>query len=367
MSFAAEKLPIFPYEIDGKKGFVNTKFELVTKPEFYCDKWENSVAEYSKYAAIASKNEGRVYYVIVFDGTEVRLSDPNMCNAGLIGEDYYFVNYGSYFDRKDMYAELKSLWNKNEVYIYKGVKLNSGSSPEWIVVSGSDEARGGDKIINLKGELKWIGSTRHDVGHIYLDDDLIFIRPTTYSMRMIDCNGQYINDFEWSTPIGGFSDGLFACGKYFDNYQKIEIGFYNKAGERIIPLNFVPDDFAYCSFHCGVAPVIYENGVYTIYTGVGKDSDNWVLIDTKGKPVVKNISAFEIGVFCEEGSAILTKKTSDRKKQILINVDGEPLNSYEYDWIKDSVNGYYRARRNETDYVVCAKTGKEYKCKDFKK
>ena len=71
-----DKLPIFLYEIGGKKGFVNTKFEIVRKAEYYTSEYD--FADYSKYASISSKlidaqieyDRGKAYYLILFDGTE---------------------------------------------------------------------------------------------------------------------------------------------------------------------------------------------------------------------------------------------------------------------------------------------------------
>ena len=367
LSFAIEKLPIFPYEIDGKKGFVNTKFEIITKPEFNCDEWDYYDAEYSKYAARSTiiKDGVKFWYIILYNGKKISIPSGNGYVSGLIGDDYYFENFNTQKNGKTTeYSIITSLWDSNETYTLENT-IRYGYSREWIVESRVKESRYGDRIINLKGEVKWFSPERQTVHGIYPDADLIFIMPNTYSTKMIDLSGKKINDCTWATLIGGYSNGLFACGKYINDGKEIEIGFYNRDGERIIPLTLLPGEFANSTFYCNVAPLIYENGNFTIYTGVGKDSDNWVIVNTKGNIIVRNISAFEISNFCKEGSAILKKKSNEGKKQILIKVDGQPLNSNEYDWIKEPVNGYYRARRNETDYVICAKTGKEYKCKDF--
>lgn len=356
----SEKLPIFPFEIDGQKGFMNTKFQIVTQPNFYAGKYH--IHEYGKYAAIATKiinleKGDKECYLIRYDGSEEKLPDAQD-GYTFIGDDYYVVNIMNY-ETDYEYATVTSLWDPKESYTFENGIIPYAVSPSWIIFRDSSSCD--EKIINLQGEIKWSHPECFRIGGVYPQSNLVFMHPTKYSTNMMDLDGNYINDYDWTLP-GAYYEGLYKGGKYSNNGSVLEMGFYNRDGERIIPLELIP---GWGSFNCGVVPVISENGKYYGYSGEGKDSDNWLLIDTKGNPVVSNISAFDIRQFCDEGSAILTMKSSDGKKQRLINNKGEELNPYKYDWIKDPINGFYRARRENLDYIIDAKTGREYKCKDI--
>ncbi len=361
--FGQKKLPLIPYEFAGSKGFVNSNLERVTMPIYSIKDRGNYGSPYAKYAAIATRELGDVvfWYLVLCDGREIKVTD----DSGFVGEDYYYSNY----EKEREYAEIKSLWNLKDTYTIKDVRIQPSPSSDWIIARDAKGA--GDRIINLHGDVRWSSDVRHEISDICEQDNLVFIKPNRYSERMIDGSGKYINNSEWS-HTSRFSEGLFAGGKrvHSEKYPDYffvtgDYGFYNRNGVRIIPVADYTDDYIYCAFCCGVAPCVFENSSCSLYTGVGKDSDNWALIDKTGMPIVTNISAFEIGVFCDEGSAILTMKSSEGKKQRLIDTKGKELNSYVYDWIKRPVNGYYRARRNNMDYLVSATDGKEYACIDF--
>ena len=172
-----------------------------------------------------------------------------------------------------------------------------------------------------------------------------------------------------------FSDGLIAGideYKYRDP-EKLEIpgGYYDVNGEKRFSVIFHKSPIKTIafiqSFNSGVLPCrivdgeIHVMGDYSTY-----EKNDWGIIDTEGNIIASHITAKEIEEFSGGVANIITENNEGKEEVRLINTKGKIITKEAFDTIKECVNGYCVAQKDGEDYLISAKDGKSYRCRDFK-
>ena len=76
---------------------------------------------------------------------------------------------------------------------------------------------------------------------------------------------------------------------------------------------------------------------------------------------------WEITVEFSGGVANIITENNEGKEEVrLINTKGEIITKEAFDTIEECVNGYCVAQKDGEDYLISAKDGKSYRCRDFK-
>ena len=153
-----------------------------------------------------------------------------------------------------------------------------------------------------------------------------------------------------------FSDGLIAgIDEYeYRDPEKLEIpgGYYDVNGEKCISVIFHKAEIhtiAFIqSFNSGVLPCrIIDGEIHVMelyFSSYGKD---WGIIDTDGNIIASHITANRITEF-SEGVASIYTENKEGKEEV------------------ECVNGYCVAQKDGEDYLISAKDGKSYRCRDFR-
>ena len=360
---------LVPYRLDGKWGFVNQRLEKVTDAEYA------RCGDVTKYFALAYKNDA--WFVILCDGQEIKIGNQRS-NPVAIGEEYFTTEeLISGRDGERYKTTIHSVFEGEIAVLYDCEMPVSGKSRslEYIEVIVHDPVTnsGRTNYINAKGELKF---PHEEYFGIYSYDESLG-RGVMYNGKepkqryaIIDKDMNIIKKF--SDLSEKFSDGLIAgIDEYeYRDQEKLEIpgGYYDVNGEKCISVIFHKAEIhtiAFIqSFNSGVLPCriidgeIHVMGDYSTYK-----KDDWGIIDTEGNIIASHITANRITEFSEGVASIYTE---NKKEVRLINTKGEIITKDAFDTIEECVNGYCTAQKDGEDYLISAKDGKSYRCRDFK-
>ncbi|MCI6952814.1 MAG: WG repeat-containing protein [Candidatus Treponema excrementipullorum] len=360
---------LVPYRLDGKWGFVNQRLEKITDAEYA------RCGDVTKYFALAYKNDA--WFVILCDGQEIKIGNQRS-NPVAIGEEYFTVQElipGR--DGERYKTTIHSVFDGEIAVLYDCEMPVSGKSRslEYIEVIVHDPVTnsGRTNYINAKGELKF---PHEEYFGIYSYDESLG-RGVMYNGKepkqryaIIDKDMNIIKKF--SDLSEKFSDGLIAgIDEYeYRDQEKLEIpgGYYDVNGEKCISVIFHKAEIhtiAFIqSFNSGVLPCrivdgeIHVMGDYSTYK-----KDDWGIIDTEGNIIASHITANRITEFSEGVASIYTE---NKKEVRLINTKGEIITKEAFDTIEECVNGYCVAQKDGEDYLISAKDGKSYRCRDFR-
>lgn len=360
---------LVPYRLDGKWGFVNQRLEKVTDAEYA------RCGDVTKYFALVYKNDA--WLVILCDGQEIKIGNQRS-NPVAIGEEYFTVQElipGR--DGERYKTTIHSVFDGEIAVLYDCEMPVSGKSRslEYIEVIVHDPVTnsGRTNYINAKGELKF---PHEEYFGIYSYDESLG-RGVMYNGKepkqryaIIDKDMNIIKKF--SDLSEKFSDGLIAgIDEYeYRDQEKLEIpgGYYDVNGEKCISVIFHKAEIhtiAFIqSFNSGVLPCrivdgeIHVMGDYSTYK-----KDDWGIIDTEGNIIASHITANRITEFSEGVASIYTE---NKKEVRLINTKGEIITKEAFDTIEECVNGYCVAQKDGEDYLISAKDGKSYRCRDFR-
>ena len=360
---------LVPYRLDGKWGFVNQRLEKITDVEYA------RCGDVTRYFALAYKNDA--WFVILCDGQEIKLGNQRS-NPVAIGDEYFTVQElipGR--DGERYKTTIHSVFDGEIAVLYDCEMPVSGKSRslEYIEVIVHDPVTnsGRTNYINAKGELKF---PHEEYFGIYSYDESLG-RGVMYNGKepkqryaIIDKDMNIIKKF--SDLSEKFSDGLIAgIDEYeYRDQEKLEIpgGYYDVNGEKCISVIFHKAEIhtiAFIqSFNSGVLPCrivdgeIHVMGDYSTY-----EKNDWGIIDTEGNIIASHITANRITEFSEGVASIYTE---NKKEVRLINTKGEIITKEAFDTIEECVNGYCVAQKDGEDYLISAKDGKSYRCRDFK-
>ena len=357
---------LVPYRLDGKWGFVNQRLEKITDVEYA------RCGDVTRYFALAYKNDA--WFVILCDGQEIKLGNQRS-NPVAIGDEYFTVQElipGR--DGERYKTTIHSVFDGEIAVLYDCEMPVSGKSRslEYIEVIVHDPVTnsGRTNYINAKGELKF---PHEEYFGIYSYDESLG-RGVMYNgkepKQRIDKDMNIIKKF--SDLSEKFSDGLIAgIDEYeYRDQEKLEIpgGYYDVNGEKCISVIFHKAEIhtiAFIqSFNSGVLPCrivdgeIHVMGDYSTY-----EKNDWGIIDTEGNIIASHITANRITEFSEGVASIYTE---NKKEVRLINTKGEIITKEAFDTIEECVNGYCVAQKDGEDYLISAKDGKSYRCRDFK-
>ena len=330
---------LIPYRLDGKWGFVNQRLEKVTDAEY------TRRGDVTRYFALVYKNDE--WFVILCDGQEIKIGNKRS-NPVAIGEEYFTTEE---------------------------------------LIPGRDGERYKTTIHSVfEGEIAVFYDWKVDVPTYFQSLEYIDV---------YDCvwyNGNYINDNEpkqrcaiidkdmniikkFSDLAEKFSDGLIAGideYKYRDS-EKLEIpgGYYDVNGEKRISVIFHKSPIKTIafiqSFNSGVLPCrIVDGEIHVMGDYSTHEKNDWGIIDTEGNIIASHITAKEIEEFSGGVANIITKNNEGKKEVRLINTKGEIITKEAFDTIKECVNGYCVAQKDGEDYLISAKDGKSYRCRDFR-
>ena len=362
---------LIPYRLDGKWGFVNQRLEKVTDAEY------ESRRDVTKYFALAYKNDA--WFVILCDGQEIKIGNQRS-NPVAIGEEYFTVQElipGR--DGERYKTTIHSVFDGEIAVLYDCEMPVSGKSRslEYIEVIVHDPVTnsGRTNYINAKGELKfpheeYFGIYSYDeslgrgVMHNSEDPDKEY--------AIIDKDMNIIKKF--SDLSEKFSDGLIAgIDEYeYRDLEKGEIpgGYYDGDGNLRIPVIFHKSEiktiYSTQNFNSGVLPCRILDGEIHVMGEYDFNGNDWGIIDTEGNVVASNITAQKIEEFSNGVANIITENQEGKEEVRLINTRGEIITKEAFDTIEECVNGYCMAQKDGEDYLISAKDGKSYRCRDFK-
>ncbi len=348
---------------------MNQRLEKITDAEYA------RCGDVTKYFALAYKNDA--WFVILCDGQEIKIGNQRS-NPVAIGEEYFTVQElipGR--DGERYKTTIHSVFDGEIAVLYDCEMPVSGKSRslEYIEVIVHDPVTnsGRTNYINAKGELKF---PHEEYFGIYSYDESLG-RGVMYNGKepkqryaIIDKDMNIIKKF--SDLSEKFSDGLIAgIDEYeYRDQEKLEIpgGYYDVNGEKCISVIFHKAEIhtiAFIqSFNSGVLPCrivdgeIHVMGDYSTYK-----KDDWGIIDTEGNIIASHITANRITEFSEGVASIYTE---NKKEVRLINTKGEIITKEAFDTIEECVNGYCVAQKDGEDYLISAKDGKSYRCRDFR-
>ena len=356
---------LIPYRLDGKWGFVNQRLEKVTDAEYA------RRGDVTKYFALAYKNDE--WFVILCDGQEIKIGNKRS-NPVAIGEAYFTTEELIPGRNGERYKTTIHSVFDGEIAVFYDWKVDVPAyfqSLEYIRVYDCVWYNG--NYINSKGELKFpydeyirILSYDESLGRGVMRNG----NEPKQRYAIIDKDMNIIKKF--SDLSEKFSDGLIAgIDEYeYRDQEKLEIpgGYYDVNGEKCISVIFHKAEIhtiAFIqSFNSGVLPCrivdgeIHVMGDYSTYK-----KDDWGIIDTEGNIIASHITANRITEFSEGVASIYTE---NKKEVRLINTKGEIITKEAFDTIEECVNGYCVAQKDGEDYLISAKDGKSYRCRDFR-
>lgn len=354
VSFCFAKELIIPYNQNEKIGFVNEKMQIITYPEY------DSVFLQSKYYVWAvKKNSDKLVIesaIIFSDGRkrELELVKEKVCS---IGDDYYAINQSG----AEGISKIYKVNNNEEVLSLKGCQfLNSKSEKRILIENPYDKSKSRNFYIDLKGNEYLQNNTNLKILSDNYDSQTLFFETKNNDVILTDFSGKMLIQYYFSSmDVGRVGNGLF-LGYIKDKGD----GYFNTKGELKIPVQ-VKNEQNYNLlpvFNTDVIPCCIEDGIITLQESfVQRNSDNWAIINSKGKVIVKNITADYISEFSNDGVAILYKNTDLGLKYSLINNKGKIITDQEFDYIDESVNGFARARKKNIDYLISVDSGKYYR------
>ncbi|MBU3849136.1 MAG: WG repeat-containing protein [Candidatus Treponema excrementipullorum] len=359
---------LIPYRLDGKWGFVNQRLEKVTDAEY---EYRRDVA---KYFVLAYKNAE--WFVILCDGQEIKVGNQES-NPVAIGDEYFTIQ--ELIPRRDGERYKTTIYSvfDGEIAVFYDWRVEiaeNSKSLEYIKVY--DSVWYNCNYMNAKGELKFpydeyidMYSFDESLGRGVMRND----NEPKQRCAIIDKDMNIIKKF--SDLSEKFSDGLIA-GIEEDEYrdlEKLEIpgGYYDVNGEKRISVIFhkspIKSIYLMQSFNSGVLPCrivggeIHVMGNYSTY-----EENDWGIIDTEGNIIASHITAKEIEEFSGGVANIITENNEGKEEVRLINTKGEIITKDAFDTIEECVNGYCVAQKDGEDYLISAKDGKSYRCRDFK-
>ena len=363
---------LIPYRLDGKWGFVNQRLEKVTDAEY------ESRRDVTRYFALVYKNDA--WFVILCDGQEIKIGNKRS-NPFAIVEEYFTTEELIPGRNGERYkTTIYSVFDGEIAVLYDCEIPVTGKtqSLEYIEVIVHDPATnsGRTNYVNVKGELKF---PYEEYFGIYSYDESLG-RGVMYNGKepkqryaIIDKDMNIIKKF--SDLSEKFSDGLIAgIDEYeYRDQEKLEIpgGYYDVNGEKCISVIFHKAEIhtiAFIqSFNSGVLPCrivdgeIHVMGDYSIY-----EENDWGIIDTEGNIIASHITAKEIEEFSGGVANIITENNEGKEEVRLINTKGKIITKDAFDTIEECVNGYCVAQKDGEDYLISAKDGKSYRCRDFR-
>ena len=359
---------LIPYRLDGKWGFVNQRLEKITDAKYaHC-------GDVTRYFALVYKNDA--WFVILCDGQEIKIGNQRS-NPVAIGEAYFTTEElipGR--DGERYKTTIHSVFD-GEIAVFYDWKVDVPvyfQSLEYIKVYDCVWYNG--NYINSKGKLKFpydeyisIYSYDESLGRGVMRNK----QEPDKEYAIIDKDMNIIKKF--SDLSEKFSDGLIAgIDEYeYRDQEKLEIpgGYYDVNGEKRISVIFhkspIKTIYLIQSFNSGGLPCriidgeIHVMGDYSIY-----EKNDWGIIDTEGNIIASHITAKEIEEFSGGVANIITKNNEGKKEVRLINTKGKIITKDAFDTIEECVNGYCVAQKDGEDYLISAKDGKSYRCRDFK-
>ena len=341
---------LIPYRLDGKWGFVNQRLEKVTDAEY------ESRRDVTRYFALVYKNDA--WFVILCDGQEIKLGNQRS-NPVAIGEEYFTVQELIPGRNGERYKTTIHSVFEGEIAVLYDCEMpvsEKSQSLEYIQVYVYDPVTNSGRMnyVNAKGELKF---PHEEYFGIYSYDESLG-RGVMHNSKepdkeyaIIDKDMNIIKKF--SDLSEKFSDGLIADGE-----KRISVIFHKSPIKTIYLIQ---------SFNSGVLPCriidgeIHVMGDYSIY-----EENDWGIIDTEGNIIASHITAKEIEEFSGGVANIITKNNEGKKEVRLINTKGEIITKDAFDTIEECVNGYCVAQKDGEDYLISAKDGKSYRCRDFR-
>ena len=363
---------LVPYQLNGKWGFVNQRLEKITDAEY---EYRRDV---TKYFALAYKNDA--WFVILCDGQEIKIGNKKS-NPFAIVEEYFTIQELIPGRNGERYkTTIHSVFDGEFAVLYDCEIPVAGKtqSLEYIQVYVYDPVTnsGRTNYVNAKGELKFpydeyisIYSYDESLGRGVMRNK----QDPDKDYAIIDKDMNIIKKF--SDLAEKFSDGLIAGideYKYRDQ-EKLEIpgGYYDVNGEKRFSVIFhkspIKTIYLIQSFNSGVLPCrivdgeIHVMGDYSIY-----EENDWGIIDTEGHIIASHITAKKIEEFSGGVANIITKNNEGKEEVRLINTNGKIITKDAFDKIEKCVNGYCAAQKDGEDYLISAKDGKSYRCRDFR-
>lgn len=350
---------LIPFEIEGNIGFVDKNLTIKFHP---CYK---DLLEYTKTMVLV-RDFDLSYQVLFSSGRKTIAPEVGVdSKAGLIGENYYFFKVP--FKEKD----LKSIFGCYEIYdIYGNViskfsdrELFSSSAPDWILCEYCDDkGKNIENFMDINGVYKWKNTEILRIKDYFPEYNIGIVQTRDYIWTVVNEDGKFIMDNSKAPDLEEFSCGL-SLGAKINPWKK---GYFNENFELIIEVERLPEYGR--SFKCDVVPCVIENNKIYLYEPLaGEYSKNWCILNTKGEIVKSGIEASNMSDFSEDGTAVLRlyDKERDSYKCWLVNTKGEKISDIYFDDIKDSVNGYSRAKKDGKDYLISSENGNIYRCSDF--
>ena len=350
---------LIPFEIDGKIGFVDQNLTIKFHPSY------KKLLEYNKNIVLVRDFDLK-YQVLVSNGQKFVAPELGYnSKAGLIGDNYYF------FKVPIKEKELKSIFGCYEIYDTNGNVVSSfsdreifsSSDPDWIYCEYCDEnGQNIEDCMNINGVYKWKNNEILRIKAFYPEYNIGIVQKSDYTWTVVDEKGKFFINDNMVPELDFFSCGL-SLGAIVNPWKK---GYFNKDFQLIIEVERLPEFGR--TFKCDVVPCVINNNKIYLYEPLsGEYSENWCIINTKGEIVKSGIEASNMSDFSDDGTAILRlyEKEKDLYRCWLVNSIGEKIHEAYFDEIKDSINGYSRAKKDGIDYLISSKNGTIYRCSDF--
>lgn len=345
---------IIPFNQNEKIGFMNEKMEIIVYPEY------DSIFLQSKYyvwAVKKSSNNLVTESTLIFSNglkKNLELIKEKVCS---IGDNFYAINRTG----REEVSSIYSIKNNETILSIKGYQFQNSDSEKHIFVDNPyDKSKARNFYIDLKGNEYLENNPYLHICSYNSASQTIFFETKNNNIFLTDYSGVILLETNSTTmDLGRVGNGLF-LGYIKDKGD----GYFNTNGELKIPVrvennqnyNLLP------VFNTDVVPCIYDSGKISLQEkSVQKKSDNWAIINSKGKVISKNITAEYISEFSDDGVAILIKNTDNGLKYSLINNKGKIITDQEFDFIEESSNGFSRARKRNIDYVISTNSGKSYR------
>ena len=372
---------LVPYRLDGKWGFVNQRLEKITDAVY------DNILVVSKYCAYVKKDDNRI--IVSADGAEkISVAGYPAVDCALLGDDCFAVpELIPGRDRERLKTTIFSVFDGEIAVIYDW-KLDDGKYLEHILAAKFPLNCPGKNYINICGQPVFpqeVAEGKHWIRMYAYDPEtkrsIVINREGRETI--IDEKGNTVKVF-WQTD-SVFSDGLIAgiteTERKLNNANAysytIPGGYYDRNGVKQIPVIFQcgqspgreggVDLFGMTAFNSGVLPCrIIDGEIHVMelyFSSYGKD---WGIIDTDGNIIASHITANRITEFSEGVASIYTENKEGKEEVRLINTKGKIITKEAFDTIKECVNGYCVAQKDGEDYLISAKDGSVYRCRDFR-
>ena len=352
---------LIPFEIDGKIGFLDYYLTIKFYPYY------RNLVEYRKNMVLVRDFD--LDYLVLFANGRKAVA-PNLANSnsvpGLIGEDFYFFNVQSKEDDVKTFFGSYEIYDKygNVISCFSDRELFSSQNPDWIHCRYKGNGKIIEDFMDINGVYKWKNAEIKRVRAFYPEYNIGIVEDRNYIWTVVNKDGDFIMDNENAPQLDGFSCGL-SLGAKLNPHRK---GYFDKNLELVIEVERIPEYGR--EFKCNVVPCVIENNKIYLYEPLSGDySKNWCILNTKGEIVKSGIEASNMSDFSDDGTAVLRLYEEERHlyKCWLINTKGEKITDIYFDEIKDSINGYSRAKKDGIDYLISSKDGSIYLCSDFDK